>query len=1481
MLALVLVFTGIQYGGLRLVRAATTYTFTNSNGDTVNAGATIDMRRATDALTINEYEAGDSYEWSSTNENVLKVVSGVNSRTANLQVQNNAGQVYINCIITHADNSQESVAVTINVVFSINEMLSSGRPLGVDMERLHAGDMRKVLIMDRGTKLYIGSSAVTEPAKLNLIFGSGIDENTNWRTSNPDVVDIPGGVAEPYVEAIGAGTATLTVEYNDGTNSYTDSMTVYVRPQITDADGNVIAGQTGDNTTKIVQVENGDKIGVTASYKNNPLENIEDKVTWVISKSEGESTVLVRDSLGHTGKDAADARLVWIDTEKLYRIEAKAGVYNIQFYVKGTYTDFDSVKEEVPACRPVSVQTRVLANYNDKNVTVNIGGSYDMSEAFNIPLDTLVDKFDFSYGDSSSNAYVTIDKATGRLISKAIGTAKIIVHPKSSDVDIPGISYHDVTITMNVVETFALNITNISIGIGATAELYGVIGSGAVSDSSRFTWTVSDANYVGLSDEVGNQIVITGKKKTESGKPIQVTCTWQDSEGVRHTATCNVTVLEAARMKMNPAATTLYIGGESKSLDTGLTGTQNVTWQSQDPDVVKVTPDSGNCKATITAGKTAGTVVVTAYNEVTKEQVYCTVTVINPIKTLTIDKGEKYDTTKEDESVVLIAKYTPSDALKFSNNLEWSIESGKEDIIHFEKMYDNNGDLIKDRIKVVYDKVGTVQVSVRPQYNPEGVSAHCVINIDSQPITKIVPDETELDMIAGDSIKMGVTLTPAKPADPTLLWTTSDSRIATVDNEGNITAVSAGQAIISISGGIVGGVYSSPVQIKVNVRNRLTNIEFLDKEKTISVNEQFQLGVIFTPATGINDKLFWQSSDEDVVQVTSDGIITGISEGDAMVSCYAEDLGVFKAITCLVHVTSAYVYADDLTILPESETLIVGETLIMNPVFTPATTTDKTITWSSSDEDVAIISAGGTVTAIAPGTTKITAIYMDTPDGQPWFRYSTITVKKADVDATDFDLDPDTINIKINEVFQLTPKFTPADTTDQSVVYQSSDESVISVSDTGVVKGVGEGDAIVQAQAEASGLIATCHVHVDKAIDFKLNPASRDLAVGSSIQIVKVTNPANADKTATWSSTNPSVAKVSSTGVVTGLKIGSCYINCHLTYYNQTATCKITVSKLKTKIKLDKTSIRMGLGQTYKLKKTVTTNAAKTPSVKWKSSNKKIATVTSSGKIKAKKVGSVKITCTAKDATKAKATCRVIVIRRVSSLRLDKVYATCFVGRSISLKAIIKPKNASIKKLTWTSSNNKVARVVGGRVTGMEEGTAIITVQTNDGSNRKAKCTVHVQEEIPVSSIMIAQKNLTMKRGDSAKLSFTALPKNTSDSLTFASDNKRVAKVSSTGVVKAVGTGNATITIMSTGGVTATVDVNVVALNKTSMKLRQYDTETLNVFGTSNSVTWYSSNNRIATVSGGKVTARGRGSCYIYAFVNGCKMACKITVVKV
>jgi uncharacterized protein YjdB len=144
------------------------------------------------------------------------------------------------------------------------------------------------------------------------------------------------------------------------------------------------------------------------------------------------------------------------------------------------------------------------------------------------------------------------------------------------------------------------------------------------------------------------------------------------------------------------------------------------------------------------------------------------------------------------------------------------------------------------------------------------------------------------------------------------------------------------------------------------------------------------------------------------------------------------------------------------------------------------------------------------------------------------------------------------------------------------------------------------------------------------------------------------------------------------------------------------------------------------------LKATVSPSDATDKAVTWKSSNTKVASVSSNGKVTAKKVGTATITCTTKDGKKTY-TCKITVKTPVTKVKLSKTKATLKKGKSVKLKATVTPSKA-YQKVTWKSSNTKVATVSSsGKVTAKKKGTATITCTAADGSGKKVTCKITVK----------------------------------------------------------------------------------------------------------------------------------------------------------
>ena len=187
-----------------------------------------------------------------------------------------------------------------------------------------------------------------------------------------------------------------------------------------------------------------------------------------------------------------------------------------------------------------------------------------------------------------------------------------------------------------------------------------------------------------------------------------------------------------------------------------------------------------------------------------------------------------------------------------------------------------------------------------------------------------------------------------------------------------------------------------------------------------------------------------------------------------------------------------------------------------------------------------------------------------------------------------------------------------------------------------------------------------------------------------------------------------------------------------LTFFVPSQTAQ-AVTKLTSVNKLTgKKTIYLAKGKKATLKTTVTVtpNTTENKAVTYKSSNKKIATVTNKGIITAKKAGTVKITVTSKKNKKKKATITVKVLSgKVTGVKLNKTSGILKVGETDKLKATITVSKGGKKNVVWTSSNTKVAKVNNGTVTAVSKGTATITVKATDGTGKKATYKVTVKEK--------------------------------------------------------------------------------------------------------------------------------------------------------
>ena len=563
-----------------------------------------------------------------------------------------------------------------------------------------------------------------------------------------------------------------------------------------------------------------------------------------------------------------------------------------------------------------------------------------------------------------------------------------------------------------------------------------------------------------------------------------------------------------------------------------------------------------------------------------------------------------------------------------------------------------------------------------------------------------------------------------------------------------------------------------------------------------------QLTAVISPSNASIKTVTWKSLDPKYATVDENGVVTAVSAGMATISVTTDDGK--KTANCHVTVKAKIIPVTGVSLDHTSLTLIEGESETLTATVAPENATDKSVTWKSSNTSVAAVSSSGVVTAKAAGVATIT---VTTNDGSKTAQCN-VTVS---VPVSGVSLDKTSLTLPVGDTQTLTATVSPSNASDKSVAWSSGNTSVATVSSTGVVTAKAAGTTTITVTTKDGGKTATCNVTVVIPVTgVSLDQTSLTMVAGDNRTLTATVSPSDAtDKSVTWSSSNTSVATVSSTGVVTAKAGGSATITVTTNDGGKTASCSVTVSVPVTGVSLNKTSLTLSEGDTQTLTATVSPTTATDKEVSWASDNETVATVTSSGAIVAKNAGTAVITVTTHDGAKT-ASCAVTVKPRVTGVSLDNTSISLTVGSTQTLTATVTPADALDKSVTWSSNNTSVATVsTYGVVTAKAAGTATITVRTNDGG-KTATCTVTVTA-VSVTGVSLNKSSLTLYEGDSETLTATVSPTNaTNKSVTWSTSNSSVASVTSSGRITALSAGSATITVTtSDGGKKATCSVTV------------------------------------------------------------------------
>lgn len=678
------------------------------------------------------------------------------------------------------------------------------------------------------------------------------------------------------------------------------------------------------------------------------------------------------------------------------------------------------------------------------------------------------------------------------------------------------------------------------------------------------------------------------------------------------------------------------------------------------------------------------------------------------------------------------------------------------------------------------------------------ISGTAVVQVQRAPVASLVLSPASLSLLVGQS---GQFVAQPLAADGAALtgrdvsWIGSDPSIASVTSTGLVIAFAPGE--VTITAEVEGRTASSRVVVSLVP---VASVTIIPDNPTIAVQQTATLTARVADSTGAplgGRTVRWSSDAPTVASVAAGGLVTAIAAGQARIAAAAD--GVIGAT--LVTVTPVPVAS--IVVTPDSATMPEGDTLRL-----AATTLDaqgrvlsgRVVSWLSGAPSIASVGGTGVVTAVGPGSALIIA----SSDGVR----ATIPIVVSPATVSSVQTAPSSATLYEGTTRQLSATILDSrgrPMAGKVATWRSSNASVATVSASGLVQAVSPGTAAITATSDGISGTTAVTVTMVPIARLALAPASAALTTGRTAQFIAVlfdSSGAGLDpsrRSVTWSSSDPSIATVGTTGVVTATSAGIATISATAEGRSGTATVIVSDAPVAV-VNVAPSTGQLVVGSSAQFLATALDaggNVITGRPVTWNSSDPVIATVSAAGLVSGLSAGTLQLTATIGGVSGAASV--TVSNAPVASVQVSPTSASLVVGATAQLVATARDSagNSLLGRTTqWSSANPSVATVSGtGLVTGVGTGTVVVTA-TVDGVTASASLTV---VEIPIASITISPVGPSVSAGFTTTLSATVTDANgnvlTGRALTWSTSDATIATVAQTGVVAGVSAGTATISV--------------------------------------------------------------------------------------
>lgn len=861
---------------------------------------------------------------------------------------------------------------------------------------------------------------------------------------------------------------------------------------------------------------------------------------------------------------------------------------------------------------------------------------------------------------SDNTNIVTVD-ADGIMTARASGTANVTATLDSKTL-IDGQRMHSSAIKVTVIDSFAITETEHIMNVGESFDL-----SAIVTDSkANVTWTSSNESVatVTLSETDKYTVTVTGiKKGTAVIKAIQ------EVNGVKKYAECEVnitepvqnitlvpTVLEIDKGEQYPlklifeperadntevrwvssdesvatvseaGVITAVEGGDCTisvvTLDgikvaacklhvrvpvTSITLSQTqvvcsfslgtyqlsysilpegdgvntkVVWESSNPEVMTV-----NQNGFVTFHKPGNATILCQTEDIGTEGINlvatCEFVVEQPVTSVSLDYTDV--TLKIGETFRLTSKVLPDDAT--NKQLTW-VSS------------DTSVVTVEDGMLTA---VAGGSAAVMVQSVDSGVTALCNVLV-YQPVTSVTLSNTSMEVRKGTEFWLYATVAPSDADNPAISWTCSNPNVATVDSTGKVITLAAGEAVITAMS-VDTGVFAT---CKLTVLEPVDGISLNITQKSIYKGDKFVITPNVTPSDADNKAVTYLSSDPDIASVDANGIVTGLKGGTCIILVTTVERGLVAS--CEVEV---YEFVSSIKINGNGGNINLGESRRLTAEVTPDSATNSGIKWSSSNTGILQVSSDGTVKAVGYGNASITATATDGSGV-----YATIDFRCIKP-VTSITVSPSYVTMLNGNTTKVTATVYPSDATIKNIEWTSSDESIAIVDYDGGITGVNPGICYVYAKStDGNNITATVKVTIKPVVpatSVKVSSGELTLLPGQNASLSYKLKPSNSTDNIEWVTSDPAVATVSSTGVVTAKGQGNCEIYC-ISGSGAEGVCQVNV------LALSATKITLEQYDSY-----ILDVWGATENIKWYSNNLRVATVSQNGTVIGRKAGTTTI----------------------------------------------------------------------------------------------------------------------------------------------------------------------------------------------------------------------------------------------------------------